>query len=393
VALHDQILRDILAGRVPRRFKIADLKKIPGSKPRYYRVGNGEYAENAINTIPRNHSTRPDGTNPGDYVRKGRKPAFLWYGAGEYELVLDHQHCLEDPGSDNEEFEAIEGDREELIRPGGETAIKVPLPIKVDNALVLRIAEKHPDPATIIVRYIAEMPFQEYRRRMPFGPAKHGWGERLAAYHWRNDWQTTCAELNGYSSRIRRAITTLKERGDDRLAREELLDSFKDVCVWGGVKLPESDGCALAMEVINAWESLAKGQEPPSHCHLNSAWTKLYALALPDSCVIYDSRVATALTSILAPARSCAFQGAKWQPYRNLGTVPGRGGSRPRDLGRHWPNGYRVWASQMAANLLCRDVLEELNRQAPARLDCRKLDDLSPWTLREVEAVLFMEGY
>jgi hypothetical protein len=50
-----------------------------------------------------------------------------------------------------------------------------------------------------------------------------------------------------------------------------------------------------------------------------------------------------------------------------------------------------VWASQTAANLLCREVLGELNRQAAARPDCRKLND--PWTLREVEAVLFMEGY
>jgi hypothetical protein len=58
MALHDEILRDILAGRVPRRFKIADLKTISGTRPRYYRVGNGEYAENAINTIPRNHSVR-----------------------------------------------------------------------------------------------------------------------------------------------------------------------------------------------------------------------------------------------------------------------------------------------------------------------------------------------
>ena len=189
MALHDEILRDIMAGRVPWRFKIADLKKISGAKPRHYRVGNGEYAENAINTIPRNHSVRPDGTNPGDYVRKGKKPAFLWYGEGEYELVLDHQHCLEDSSpEDDEEFDATEGDREELIRgPDGETAIRSPLALKVDDALVLRISEKHADPAVIIVRYVAEMPFQGYRRRTRVGPTKHGWGERLAAYYWRGD--------------------------------------------------------------------------------------------------------------------------------------------------------------------------------------------------------------
>jgi hypothetical protein len=37
--------------------------------------------------------------------------------------------------------------------------------------------------------------------------------------------------------------------------------------------------------------------------------------------------------------------------------------------------------------------LEEVTRQATLQPDCRKLNDPSPWTLREVEAVLFMEGY
>jgi hypothetical protein len=46
--------------------------------------GNGEYAENTIDTVPRNHSVRPDGGDPGDYIQKGRKHAFLWHGKGEY---------------------------------------------------------------------------------------------------------------------------------------------------------------------------------------------------------------------------------------------------------------------------------------------------------------------
>ena len=46
---------------------------------------------------------------------------------------------------------------------------------------------------------------------------------------------------------------------------------------------------------------------------------------------------------------------------------------------------------QVAAN--SQKIVEELNRQRKARSDCRKLADRTPWTLREVEAVLFMEGY
>jgi hypothetical protein len=145
---------------------------------------------------------------------------------------------------------------------------------------VLRIAEKHAHPAPIIVRYIAEMPFEEYRRRKPHGTTKHGWGERLAAYYWRGDWQTTCARLDGFSSQIQRAITKLNERADDRDAAEELSNAFKDACVWGGVRLPEPESCALAVEVLNVWRLLSRDQERPSGYRLNSAWTKLYALAL-----------------------------------------------------------------------------------------------------------------
>lgn len=396
MALHDDILRDIMAGRVPWRFKTRDLKRIPGTSSRHYRVGHGEYAENSINVVPRNHSVRPDGTDAGDYVRKGRKPAFLWYGHGEYELILHHRHVFEDVSREDEEFDVTEGDGETLIL-GNRSAISTcPLTMKVNDALVRQIAREEHDPAATIVRYVAENPFQAYYLRKPVGTTKHGWGERLAAYYWPvpdRNWRITCAFVRGLSSEIQQAIRKLEERARDKVAAEDLLNAFKHTCVWGGVKLPESDPYVLAAEVLRAWQRLSDGQEPPSGCRLNSAWTKLYAFALPDKCIIYDSRVAGAVTSILDPAMEQIFHWSKWESYGNLGTVPGRGGSRPRDMRWEWPNGYGVWASQTAANLLCSDVLEKLNRQTTKRADCRKLGDCSPWTLREVEAVLFMEGY
>jgi hypothetical protein len=395
VALHDDILRDIMLGRVPWRFKTSDLKRIPGTGPRRYCVGSGEYAENTINTVPRNHSIRPDGTDPGDYVQKGRKPAFLWHGKGEYELVLDRQHSFEEVSLEDEEFDITEGDDEALTL--GHSAIgSRSLAARVDDALVLRVAEsERPDPAAIIVRYIAEKAFQTYYRRKPVGSMKYGWGERLAAYYWpvlECDWRVTCATEKRLSNQIQQAIRKLELSSADRLGAEELLTAFKATCVWGGVRLPESDPCALADEVLCVWRALSQGRIPPSDCRLNSAWTKLYAFALPDKCVIYDSRVATAVTSILDPAMGLLSSWPKWQLYSALGTISGRGGSRPRQLHEPWRNGYGAWASQMAANLLCAKVLEEVNRQS-TRTDCRKLNDLGPWTLREVEAVLFMEGY
>ena len=395
MAFHDEIRLDIITGRVPSRFKTADLKKFPAGTPGRYRVGNGDYSENTINTVPRNHSIRPDGTDPGDYVQKGRKPAFWWHGNGEYELILDHGHSFEHAGPEDEELNETEGDGEALVRV--QQCIGVPIMHSVDESLVLRIAKAEgPDPAAIIVRYVAEKPFQAHYRRKPVGSLRQGWGERLAAYYWPNperDWKVTCRVVTDLSSEIQRSFRKLEMCAEDRTAADELLSSFKETCVWGGVKLPESDSSVLAAEVLRGWQALSNGQTPPRSCRLNSAWTKFYAFSHPDECVIYDSRVAAALTSILDPAMDILSKGPKWRSYAALGTIPGRGGSRPRDLHWAWPTGYQSWKSQTAANLLCREVLEEINRQEMTRGDCRKLNDPSPWTLREVEAVLFMEGY
>lgn len=316
---------------------------------------------------------------------------------GGYELVLDRQHDLEDVSPEEEEFDVTEGDGEALILGKRNGITSCPLAMNVAEALVLRTAKsEQPDPAAIIVRYIAEKPFQAYYRRRPVGSTKHGWGERLAAYYWPapdRDWQITCSTVARLSSQIQQAIRKLEVCAGDRVVAGELLHAFKEICVWGGVKLPESDSCVLAAEVLCVWQALSRGQKPPSGCRLNSAWTKLYAFALPDECVIYDSRVAGAVTSILDPTMHLFSCWPKGRSSAALGTIPGRGGSRPRDLRWAWPNGYGAWASQKAANLLCGEVLEEINRQATTQGDCRKLNDPSPWTLREVEAVLFMEGY
>jgi len=394
MALHDEILREILSGRVPFRFKIRDLKRTPGKVAGRYMVGRGEYSEKAINTIPRNHSVRPDGSEPGDYVQKGKEPAFLWYGGGEFELVLDHSHYLQDVTPEDEEFDPSEGDNESLVLAHGRV-VRRPLPIKVDRDRVLRIARQEPDPAVVIVRYIAEQPFQANYRGQPIGSLKSGWGERLLGYFWPepdHNWLNSSKAVNGFSVQIQRAIVALEADPRNTAAAQEVLNAFKRVCLWGGVRLPESNPFALSTEVLRCYKALSQGGEPPLNCRLNSAWTKLYAFAIPDKCVIYDSRVAAAITSILDPVIQLVSGFPDWRSYADLGTIPGRGGSRPRSLNWNWRKGYGVWASQIAANRLCNRVVTELNRQSVAP-DCRKIDDSTLWTLREVEAVLFMEGY
>ena len=214
-----------------------------------------------------------------------------------------------------------------------------------------------------------------HHRRQPYGPVRHGLGQRLDGYLWPTPdqgWAATCRVLSKLSASVRLAIGRLQESIGDQEAAAQLLESFEETCVWGGVRLPAPDPCVLAREAISACDELTRGQRPPSGCRLNSAWTKLYALALPDACVICDSRVAAALTSILDPAME------RLHVNFDLGTVPGRGGSRLRPLNWAWPSGYRRWSCQMAANSLCVELRDELNRQSQVDGRYRKLSDSTP---------------
>jgi hypothetical protein len=396
VALHDEILREIISGRVPFHFKTCDLMKRPAVKPKRYRVGSVEYSENTIKTVPRNHSVRPDGSWPGDYVRKGRRAAFYWFGNGEFELTLDRRHELdlhEEPYE--EDITNAEGDEESLFAADQNKNSESLFIPDIDESLVKRIFDSGTrDPAELIVDYVAQKPFQSFRRKKPIGSKRIGWGQRLEGYFWPTpdqDWNSSTPQLERLSFRFRGAIAKLETRSNDEDAIKELHDAFKHICVWGGVKLPESDARIVASEVLCAYKALLGDQIPTANCRLNSAWTKLYAFALPDKCVIYDSRVAAALTSILDPVMPELSGAPQWKPYKSLGTIPGRGGSRPRSLRWSWPSGYRSWQAQQATNRLCRRMVDVLERKCS--LGYAKPDGTYRWHPREVEAVLFMEGY
>jgi len=60
-------------------------------------------------------------------------------------------------------------------------------------------------------------------------------------------------------------------------------------------------------------------------------------------------------------------------------------GTRPRGRRSWWPNAYKKWPAQLEANKLCIGIRNILNDDS--------IDGRNDWSLREVEAVLFMEGY
>lgn len=386
MALHDEILVDIVSGLIPSPFRVADLLSRPDPvKTGYYLVGCGSYSENALKVIPANHSETRDGTVQGDYVKKGRPAAFYRLGNGQYELIAGITHEVhlnqeqellgDNEGEDESLFADVNADHEgpPAAAPNAEAGLEDPL-----------------DPVEIIVETLARIPYRTYFRRQRIDypdPPAVGWEARLASYFWprlSQGWEVTRQAFDNFYGQFQTLETTWDP--DSNTTQAGLLPMFSEICIWGNVKLPEGDPVRLAREVDEALTRIDAG-EIPENCRLNSAWTKLYAVTRPETFVIYDSRVATALVSLLDPYMTRLADTPAFEPYSGLGTVAGRGGTRPRPLEWDWGNGYQSWQAQYSANRLCQAVVQRLNDSYP------KSSSESPWTLREVEAVLFMEGY
>lgn len=234
----------------------------------------------------------------------------------------------------------------------------------------------------------------------PENGAAIGWQARLEAYSWKStDWEKTRIKLDDFSGELAEL-----EKNRQTFSKNELSESarkiHKKIKQWGiesGVgdiasENVDESGKGRSGEKILA---LLEGLWGKGITEVDSTLTKVYALSRPNEYVIYDSRVATAILRIAEymypvvikdnkPADSVRdFQGA----FKHLGTVGGRGGSRllQRFRSQDWPNAYQNCIAQREANTLCSYIVEALNKTG--------MDERKNWTLREVEAVLFMEGY
>lgn len=397
MALHDEILVDIIRGIIPFRFKINDLKKRKDrNNPQRYIVGNNSYAVSGINTIPWNHSISKDGLVKGDYVKKGRAPKFYRLENKEFELILTESHIINIDYFEDDE--GPEGASETLVKgsPSGPTkppvppvAVKTPPPPDDDI-----LNNQNLDPIEIILRYVETVPYQKYFRKQrithPQNPVI-GWTNRLTTYFWPdqyNNWNVNTIQLNRFINALSGLNVNNLNQGNNPTL---LLNIFSAICVWGNVRLPEPNTNILTNEVITVLNALDNNQVPVN-CRLNSAWTKLYAMFRPNKFMIFDSRVGTALTSILDPYMPALINSPLWQPYTGLGTVNiGRGGSRPRQYTWNWPNGYQNWAAQIAANKIAIALQSKLNSNAEQNNP--NTGNSRNWIIREIEGILFMEGY
>lgn len=216
----------------------------------------------------------------------------------------------------------------------------------------------------------------------PRGGAVVGWENRLKSYEWNGgNWEKTRITLKDFEDRLIKLLES-----PNSISQENALNIYNDIKKWGNPKGVKRNGKEIVEHLLNLLNNVIT--------EVDSTLTKVYALAKPNEYVIYDSRVAAAILTVaeyMYPMRTkinkredavenfqCVFPA--------LGLYGGEGGTRPRAYrNAKWPISYRVVEAQNQANRLCKGIQEILNKSSEG--------GRSNWTLREIEAVLFMEGY
>ena len=251
---------------------------------------------------------------------------------------------------------------------------------------------------TALTEWIQHDPFRPAYRKKLFEAEVCGWDARLTAYFWPKP-------TIGYAETIRRLDPLAKTA--ERLAepihcgrewtKPEESDAVRlalDLFKWGGTPQPTP----LPTTVHSVFKT-ALDREDKWSAPLNSGWTKIAAFATAhlDGGVghpqaIWDSRVATSITSRLD---ELIFRSGMKNPERlfsGVGTVAGRGGSRPRQLHFHWPIAYGRWQSQFQGSLVVERIRDVLNSGSFPAMP-RPRESGGSWTARGVEMVLFGDGY
>ena len=292
----------------------------------------------------------------------------------------------------------LEGDiedanKEEVLDVSLEPVDTLEMPVGTAEPVVTGAPFSDSTLVKALVDWIGRDSFQPRYRGLPSGKPITGWAARLDGYFWPKPGVDAAAT----NTRLLPAIALAQELRDTMpgsWASEQEVNAVNwatDIFTWGGV--PQA--AVTPAMVRDVFESVAAGVQIRS-APMNSGWTKVAAFAshgtVENEQVIWDSRVAHSLIKRLDTLLDAA--GHKTVPHltilKDIGRVPGRGGSRTAiSYGLDWPVGYRTWKAQFAGSALVRDIRDELNRRPPA--EHGKLD--GPWTVRDVEMVLFMDGY
>ncbi len=363
MAMNDNIYIEIKSGRISSEFYPRDLLRVPANLDgTRYTIGDDEYKIVSIPSNLNNLSIGP-GDRQGAQVKKGRDPHYRKHDNGTFTLIYSALSCSKLPDMNSDSITSENGAES--------------IDCKYSSDIVYKD----------FAEYIRRKPFQFLDGRGTWYPdsAVYGWDRRLTCYSWPTNnpcnWKKTEGILTGFCMRISALLVANLESTSERESAAESI--YNDIRAWGNPRGTDRPGS----DVLNALQAVFN-KNVSNDIPIDSTLTKLYAFTLPNEYVIYDSRVACAIVSIAEDIyrRDRINMFTKLFPYLGHMDSAASSGTRPRGHRyKSWPNAYKSWDAQNDANRLCIGIKNYLNNSEM----CGK----SNWTLREVEAVLFMEGY
>jgi len=224
--------------------------------------------------------------------------------------------------------------------------------------------------ARAMVAWIDEDPFTPMYQRLPVGEAVSSWHDRLHAFFW---------------PKPRNSLMQVSHSCDPLLYRGQLLaESIKNNNQWNAeekvIAVKTAEEVFLQAGVPQrdvTWENVyqvilsALNNDENSTAKMNSGWSLLASFAtswLNEEAdqvplVYWNSRIATSVVSRLDFLLVEAGYENLENRFESLGTIPGIGGTRPRELSLQWPDGYRSWKSVIAASRFINLMVDCLNNE------------------------------
>jgi len=371
------IQKEIQEGGLKESFKPRELKKLIASKY------SGSFRINTLNSYLPNNARMRNG-NMGAQVRNNN-PLFIQNADRSYKINKERKSALT-----NSQGKLKREKKREALSLNDSTGCTI---------------EEKKDIAQKFVEYIRNKPFRFLesgrgrgeKKWYPEQGAVCGWKNRLDAYKWNNaDWASTVRQFKTWESDLNKIKEHFHSTG--KIETKKATSIFHSIKIWGIDGTPDSEPETDTKINKDAINNLKLLWDTCKIKKVNSSLTKLYALACPDNYVIYDSRVAAAIVSIAEDIYRITTKNKKpvcetktifRKCFPDIGPFKSgaRGGTRPRgvrDLAK-WSCAYGKINAQFEANELCKLIRDRLVHLGE--------DHKKDWTLREVEAVLFMEGY
>ncbi len=257
-----------------------------------------------------------------------------------------------------------------------------------------------------LVAWIDEDPHQPMYQRKPVGDAVSGWHDRLLAFFWPKPRTGYLEYSHEASPLVYRAgeLAELVESGKPWSYEDKSLaiKTANEIFMLAGVPQRE-----VTWQNVKSVIETALKEDESSTAKMNSGWTYLASLAtaiLEDKkerlpLVSWNSRCSSSVLSRLDFLLVEAGIHELGERFSGIGTVPGWGGTRPREFSLKWPSAYRSWPSIFAAGRLVQKIVNVLNteKRADGQLKYRQMPlaggKTGPWTSRGVQLVLFFDGY